>query len=193
MNKRTEQILQQMENWDQEQKSIITHLMVNVSEKMVADIITAAEDQYPNLGLLLHPDKELYYKVPNPELYIEMYRRILGLDFGPDAQLYLFNVDPAEEGTPKELIPIYMGITIFWPDQDEGLSIGVGIIPEKDSLKMTLCNTFKVPEVMRNTFFTPYIARITRDLNHFFESKAKSQSSIMKLAMAIYQLENPIK
>lgn len=187
---RIEQVLNQIESWDQEQKTIITQLMVNVSEKMVADILTAAEYQYPNLGLLLHPDKELYYKVPNPELYIEMYRRILGLDFGPDAKLYLFNIDPDEEGTKKELLPIYIGITIFWPDEDEGLSIGVGILPEKDSLKMSLCHTIKAPQVMRNTFFTPYLARMIRDLNHYFESKAKSQFTIMKIAMAIYKSEN---
>lgn len=190
MNKRTEQVLSQIENWDKEQRDLITQLMVNVSEKMVADVITKAEDQYPNLGLILHPDKELYYKIPNPEFYIEMYRRILGLDLGPDAQLYLFNVDPAIEGTPNSEVPIFIGITIFWPDESEGLSIGVGILPEKDSIKMNLCHTIKAPGIMKNTFFTPYIARMIRDLNHYFESKAESQNTIMKLAMAIYQSEN---
>lgn len=190
MNLRTEFVLNQLEQWDKEQKTLITQLMVNVSEKMIADIITAAEDQYPKLGLLLHPDQELYYKIPNPELYIEMYRRILGLDFGPDAQLYLFNVDPDEEDTPKPLVPIYIGISIFWPDESEGLSIGVGILPEKDSIKMNLCHTIKAPGIMKNTFFTPYIARMIRDLNHYFESKAESQHTIMKLAMAIYKSEN---
>lgn len=190
MNNRTEFVLNQLEQWDKEQKTLITQLMVNVSGKMVADILTAAEYQYPNLGLFLHPDKELYYKVPNPELYIEMYRRILGLDFGPDAQLYLFNVDLDEEGTPKPLLPIYIGITIFWPDESEGLSIGTGIIPEKDSIKMNLCHTIKAPEIMENTFFTPYLARMIRDLNHYFESKAESQNTMMKLAIAIYRSED---
>lgn len=190
MNKRSEQVLSQIESWDQEQKTLITQLMVNVTEKMIADIITAAEYQYPNLGLLLHPEKELYYKVPNPELYIEMYRRIMGLDFGPDAKLYLFNIDPEEEGTSRALLPIYVGITIFWPDEDQGLSIGVGILPEKDSIKMNLCNTIKAPEVMRNTFFTPYIARMIRDLNQFFQTKANSQHDIMKIAMVIHKAEN---
>lgn len=187
---RIEQVLNQIESWDQEQKTIITQLMVNVSEKMVADILTAAENQYPNLGLLLHPDKELYYKIPNPELYIEMYRRILGLDFGPDAQLYLFNVDLNEEGIPKSLTPIYIGISIFWPEEPEGISIGVGILPEKDSINMNLCHTIKAPEIMKNTFFTPYLARMIRDLNHYFESKAESQNTMMKLAMAIYRSES---
>ncbi len=193
MNNRTEQVLNQIENWDQEQKTLITQLMVNVSEKMVADILTAADDQYPDLGLILHPDKELYYKVPNPEFYIEMYRRILGLDFGPDAQLYLFNVDPAIEGIPNSEVPIFIGITIFWPDEDEGLSIGSGIIPNKESLKMNFCNTIKVPQIMENTFFTPYLARMIRDLNHFFESKKEFQNMMMKLILAIHQSENPIK
>lgn len=157
---------------------------------MVADIIITSEAQYPKLGLLLHPDQELYYKIPNPELYIEMYRRILGLEFGPDAQIYLFNVDLDEEGTPKIELPIYIGITIFWPDESEGLSIGVGIMPEKNSIKMNLCHTIKAPEIMENTFFTPYLARIIRDFNHYFESKAESQDSIMKLALAIYRPEN---
>lgn len=190
MNNRTEFVLNQLEQWDKEQKTLITQLMVNVSEKMVADIIITAEDQYPKLGLFLHPDQELYYKIPNPELYIEMYRRILGLDFGPDAQLYIFNVDPDEEGTPKIELPIYIGITIFWPDEPEGLSIGVGILPEKDSIKMNLCHTIKAPEIMKNTFFTPYLARMIRDLNHYFESKAESQNTMMKLALAIYKSEN---
>lgn len=187
---RIEQVLNQIESWDQEQKTIITQLMVNVSEKMVADILTAAENQYPNLGLLLHPDKELYYKIPNPELYIEMYRRILGLDFGPSAKLYLLNIDPDEEGTKRELKPIYLGITIFWPDEDEGFSIGVGILPEKESIKMNLCTTIKAPQIMENTFFTPYLARMIRDLNHFFQSKAQSQFDVMKIAIAIYKSEN---
>lgn len=190
MNNRTESVLNQLEQWDKDQKTLVTQLMVNVSEKMIADIITVAEDQYPQLGLLLHPNQELYYKIPNPELYIEMYRRILGLDFGPDAQLYLFNVDPDEEGTPKIELPIYIGITIFWPEESEGISIGVGILPEKDSIKMNLCHTIKAPETMDNTFFTPYLARIIRDLNYYFESKAESQDSMMKLALAIYRSEN---
>lgn len=190
MNNRTEFVLNQLEQWDKEQKTLVTQLMVNVSEKMVADIIITSEDQYPKLGLLLHPDQELYYKIPNPELYIEMYRRILGLDFGPDAQLYIFNVDPDEEGTPRPLVPIYIGITIFWPDESEGLSIGTGIIPEKDSIRMNLCHTIKAPEIMKNTFFTPYLARMIRDLNHYFESKAESQNTMMKLAMAIYRSED---
>ena len=190
MNKRTEQVLNQIKNWDQEQKTLIAQLMVNVSEKMVADILTKAEDQYPNLGLLLHPDKELYYKIPNPEFYIEMYRRILGLDFGPDAQLYLFNVDPAIEGTPNSEVPIFIGITIFWPDEDEGLSIGSGIIPNKESLKMNFSNTDKVPQVMENKFFTPYLARMIRDFEHYFQSKEESQTMMMKLIIAIHQSEN---
>lgn len=190
MNKRTEQVLNQIENWDQEQKQLIAQLMVNVSEKMIADIITAAENQYPNLGLIIHPDKELYFKIPNSEFYIEMYRRILGLDFGPAAQLYLFNVDPVIEGTPNSEVPIYIGITIFWPDEDEGLSIGSGIIPNKEALRMNFCNTTKVPQVMENTFFTPYLARMIRDLNTFFQSKEKSQTMMMKLILAIHQSEN---
>lgn len=190
MNNKTEFVLNQLEQWDKDQKNLITQLMVNVSEKMVADIIVEAENQYPKLGLLLHPDQELYYKIPNPDLYIEMYRRILGLDFGPTAQLYLFNMDPDEEGTPKPLTPIFIGITIFWPDESEGLSIGVGILPEKDSIQMNLCHTIKAPGIMKNTFFTPYIARMIRDLNHYFESKAESQNTMMKLAMAIYHSEN---
>lgn len=190
MNNRTEFVLNQLEQWDKEQKTLVTQLMVNVSEKMIADIITAAEDQYPKLGLLLHPEQELYYKVPNPELYIEMYRRILGLDFGLDAQLYLFNMDPDEEDTPRPLIPIYIGITIFWPDKSEGLSIGTGIIPEKDSIKMNLCHTLKAPEIMENTFFTPYLARMIRDLNCYSESKVESQNTVIKLAMAIYRSED---
>jgi len=190
MNNRTEFVLNQLEQWDKEQKTLITQLMVNVSGKMIADIITTAEAQYPKLGLFLHPEQELYYKIPNPELYIEMYRRILGLDFGPDAQLYLSNVDLDEEDIPKPLVPIYIGITIFWPDESEGLSIGVGIMPERDSIKMNLCHTIKAPEMMENTFFTPYIARMIRDLNHYFESKVESQNTIIKLAMAIYRSEN---
>lgn len=190
MNNRTEFVLNQLEQWDKDQKTLVTQLMVNVSEKMVADIIVEAENKYPKLGLLLHPEQELYYKIPNPELYIGMYRRILGLDFGPDAQIYLFNVDPDEEDTPKIELPIYIGITIFWPDESEGISIGVGILPEKDSIKMNLCHTIKAPEIMKNTFFTPYIARMIRDLNHYFESKAESQNTMMKLAMAIYRSEN---
>ena len=190
MNKRIEQVLKQIENWDPEQKQLIAQLMVNLSEKMVAEVISAAEDQYPNLGLILHPDQELYYKVPNPEFYIEMYRRILGLDFGPDAQLYLFNVDPVIEGTPNSEVPIYIGITIFWPDEDEGLSIGSGIIPNREALRMNFCNTTKVPKVMENTFFTPYLARMIRDLNTFFQSKEKSQTMMMKLILAIHNSEN---
>lgn len=190
MNNRTEFVLNQLEQWDKEQKNLITQLMVNVSEKMIADIIITSEAQYPKLGLLLHPDQELYYKIPNPELYIDMYRRILGLDFGPDAQIYLFNVDPEEEGTPKIELPIYIGISIFWPDESEGISIGVGIMPEKNSIKMDLCHTIKAPETMENTFFTPYLARMIRDLNYYFESKAESQDSMMKLALAIYRSEN---
>lgn len=191
MNKRTEQVLNQIGNWDQEQKNLIAQLMVNVSEKMVADIISAAEDQYPKLGLILHPDKELYYKIPKPEFYIEMYRRILGLDLGPDAQLYLFNVDPAIEGVPNSEVPIFIGITIFWPDEDEGLSIGSGIIPNKESLKMNFCNTGKVPQVMQNTFFTPYLARMIRDFDQYYNSKEESQTMMMKLIIAIHNSENP--
>lgn len=191
MNKRTEQVLNQIESWDQEQKNLISQLMVNVSEKMVADVISAAEDQYPNLGLILHPDKELYYKVPNPEFYIEMYRRILGLDFGPDAQLYLLNIDPSIKGIPELEVPIFMGITIFWPNEDEGLSIGSGIIPNKKSLKMNFCKVAKVPQTMQNTFFTPYLARMIRDLDTFFQIKEESQNMMMKLILAIHKAENP--
>lgn len=190
MNLRTEFVLNQLKEWDKEQKNLVTQLMANVSEKMIADIITVAEDQYPKLGLLLHPDQELYYKIPNPELYIEMYRRILGLEFGPDAQLYIFNVDLDEEGTPKIELPIFIGISIFWPDESEGISIGTGIVPEKNSIEMNLCHTIKAPETMENTFFTPYLARILRDLNYYFESKAESQDSMMKLALAIHRSEN---
>lgn len=190
MNNKTKFVLDQIEQWDKDQKTLITQLMVNVSEKMVADIIVEAENRYPKLGLLLHPDQELYYKIPNPDLYIEMYRRILGLEFGPDAQLYIFNVDPDEEGTPKIELPIFIGISIFWPDESEGISIGTGIALEKSSIKMNLCHTVKAPETMANTFFTPYLARVLRDLNYYFESKAESQDSMMKLALAIHRSEN---
>lgn len=191
MNKRIEQVLNQIENWDLEQKQLIAQLMINVSEKMVAEVTSAAEDQYPNLGLILHPDQELYYKVPNPEFYIEMYRRILGLDFGPDAQLYLTDIDPENtEDMPKSDVPIYIGITIFWPDEDEGLFIGSGIIPDRESLKMNISNVTKVPQVMENTFFTPYLARMIRNLSIYFQTKEESQTMMMKLILAIHNSEN---
>lgn len=191
MNKRIEQVLNQIENWDSEQKNLISQLMINVSEKMIADIITAADNQYPKLGLIIHPDKELYYKIPNPELYIEMYRRILGLDFGPDAQLYLADIDPESiEGMPKSDVPIYIGITIFWPDEDQGLFIGPGIIPDRESVRMNISNVTKVPQVMENTFFTPYLARMIRNLYIYFQTKEEYLDMMMKLILTIHQLEN---
>lgn len=191
MNQRIEQILDQMSQWNQTQRDLITQLMITVSDKMIAEIINQSEKQYPGLGLLIHPDQELYYKVPDPEIYIEAYKNVLGLDFGSDAEIYLASVDIDENpGTRSTMIPISIGISVFWPDQERGITIAAAMVPETDKLRLNVYQAINTQQVKENHFFTPYLARFIRDLEEYYSQKRDSQTTIMAIALKIYNKEN---